>query len=162
MSRKCDLTGKSAQTGHKVSHSNHKTKRRFLPNLVNVTLTSDTLNRSVRFRISANALKTVDHRGGLDAFLAKAKDVELSPKALDLKRQLAKKKLCRSQLTSFFGLIWSIACESGRLFYARLQFLETDAPSRSSSVNCSRIVRWIIEKLSSETSVSTVSPLGVR
>jgi large subunit ribosomal protein L28 len=91
MSRKCDLTGKSAQTGHKVSHSNRKTKRRFLPNLVNVTLTSDALNRSVRFRISANALKTVDHRGGLDAFLAKAKDVELSPKALDLKRQLEKK-----------------------------------------------------------------------
>ncbi len=91
MSRKCDLTGKSAQTGHKVSHSNRKTKRRFLPNLVNVTLTSDTLNRSVRFRISANALKTVDHRGGLDAFLAKAKDVELSPKALDLKRALEKK-----------------------------------------------------------------------
>ncbi|ARP99471.1 50S ribosomal protein L28 [Pseudorhodoplanes sinuspersici] len=91
MSRKCDLTGKAAQTGHKVSHSNRKTKRRFLPNLVNVTLTSDTLNRSVRFRISANALKTVDHRGGLDAFLAKAKDVELSPKALELKRQLEKK-----------------------------------------------------------------------
>jgi large subunit ribosomal protein L28 len=93
MSRKCDLTGKGPLTGHKVSHSNRKTNRRFLPNLVNVTLTSDSLNRSVRFRISANALKTVDHRGGLDAFLAKAKDVELSPKALDLKRQLEKKKL---------------------------------------------------------------------
>ena len=91
MSRKCDLTGKSALTGNKVSHSNRKTKRRFLPNLVNVTLTSDSLNRSVRFRISANALKTVDHRGGLDAFLMKAKEVELSPKALDLKRQLKKK-----------------------------------------------------------------------
>ena len=91
MSRTCDLTGKGPQTGHKVSHSNHKSKRRFLPNLVNVTLTSDALSRSVRFRISANALKTVDHRGGLDAFLAKAKDVELSPKALDLKRQLEKK-----------------------------------------------------------------------
>jgi len=91
MSRTCDLTGKSAQTGHKVSHSNRKTKRRFLPNLVNVTLTSDALNRSVRFRISANALKTVDHRGGLDAFLAKAKDAELSPKALELKRALNKK-----------------------------------------------------------------------
>ena len=91
MSRKCDLTGKAFQTGHKVSHSNRKTKRRFLPNLVNVTLTSDTLNRSVRFRISANALKTVDHRGGLDAFLAKAKDGDLSPKALELKRQLQKK-----------------------------------------------------------------------
>lgn len=91
MSRKCDLTGKAPLTGHKVSHSNRKTKRRFLPNLVNVTLTSEALSRSVRFRISANALKTVDHRGGLDAFLAKAKDADLSPKALDIKRQLEKK-----------------------------------------------------------------------
>jgi len=91
MSRTCDLTGKGPLTGHKVSHSNRKTKRRFLPNLVNVTLTSEALARSVRFRISAHALKTVDHRGGLDAFLVKAKDVELSPKALDLKRQLEKK-----------------------------------------------------------------------
>ena len=91
MSRKCDLTGKAPLTGHKVSHSNRKTKRRFLPNLVNVTLTSETLEQSVRLRISANALRTVDHRGGLDAFLAKAKEVDLSPKALDLKRQLVKK-----------------------------------------------------------------------
>ena len=91
MSRKCDLTGKAPLTGNKVSHSNRKTKRRFLPNLVNVTLTSDALSRSVRFRISANALKTVDHRGGLDAFLAKAKDGDLSPKALDIKRQVEKK-----------------------------------------------------------------------
>lgn len=91
MSRKCDLTGKSAQVGHKVSHSNRKTKRRFLPNLVNVTLISDALGRSVRMRISANALKTVDHRGGLDAFLMKASDAELSAKALDLKKQVAKK-----------------------------------------------------------------------
>jgi large subunit ribosomal protein L28 len=57
-----------------------------------VTLISDTLGRSVRLRVSANAMKTVDHRGGLDAFLAKAKNTELSPKALDLKRQIAKKK----------------------------------------------------------------------
>jgi large subunit ribosomal protein L28 len=92
MSRRCDLTGKTAQVGHKVSHSNRKTKRRFLPNLCNVTLTSDTLGRNVRMRVSANALKTVDHRGGLDAFLAKAKDDELSPKALELKRQIDKKK----------------------------------------------------------------------
>jgi large subunit ribosomal protein L28 len=91
MSRRCELTGKSAQVGNKVSHSNHKTKRRFLPNLVNVTLISDSLGRSVRLRISANALKTVDHRGGLDAFLAKAKDDELSTKALDLKRLVSKK-----------------------------------------------------------------------
>ncbi|MGE3147648.1 MAG: 50S ribosomal protein L28 [Pseudorhodoplanes sp.] len=91
MSRRCDLTGKTALVGHKVSHSNRKTKRRFLPNLVNVTLISDQLSRSVRLRVSANALKTVDHRGGLDAFLLKAKAEDLSPKALELKRQLVKK-----------------------------------------------------------------------
>ena len=91
MSRRCELTGKTAQVGHKVSHSNIKTKRRFLPNLLNVTLQSDSLGRSVRMRISANALKSVDHRGGLDAFLVKARDAELSPRALELKRQVAKK-----------------------------------------------------------------------
>jgi large subunit ribosomal protein L28 len=92
MTWRCDLTGKKAQIGHKVSHSNHKTKRRFLPNLRNVTLISDTLGRSVRVRVSANALKTVDHRGGLDAFLLKAKDADLAPKMLDLKRAIAKKR----------------------------------------------------------------------
>jgi large subunit ribosomal protein L28 len=91
MSRKCDLTGKKALVGHKVSHSNRKTKRRFLPNLVNVTIQSDALARGVRLRISANALKTVDHRGGLDAFLVKAKADDLSPKALEIKRQVEKK-----------------------------------------------------------------------
>jgi large subunit ribosomal protein L28 len=92
MSRRCELTGKSAQVGHKVSHSNIKTKRRFLPNLLNVTMISDALGRSVRLRVSANALKSVDHRGGLDAYLAKARDAELSPRALELKRQIAKKR----------------------------------------------------------------------
>jgi large subunit ribosomal protein L28 len=92
MSRRCDLTGKTAQVGHKVSHSNIKTKRRFLPNLLNVTMISDALGRSVRLRVSANALKTVDHRGGLDAFLMKAKDDDLSTKALELKRQIRKKQ----------------------------------------------------------------------
>ena len=91
MSRRCELTGKSAQVGHKVSHSNIKTKRRFLPNLINVTLISDSLGRTVRLRISANALRSVDHRGGPDAFLVKARDAELSPRALELKRQIAKK-----------------------------------------------------------------------
>ena len=90
MSRRCDLTGKTAQVGHKVSHSNHKTKRRFLPNLLNVTLISDALGRSVKLRISANALKTVDHRGGLDAFLLRAKDEELAPKVRLLKRAIVK------------------------------------------------------------------------
>ena len=92
MSRRCDLTGKTAQVGHKVSHSNIKTKRRFLPNLLNVTMISDTLGRSVRLRVSAHAFKTVDHRGGLDAFLMKAKDDDLSAKALELKRQIRKKR----------------------------------------------------------------------
>ena len=92
MSRRCDLTGKMAQTGHKVSHSNRKTKRRFLPNLCNVTFMSDALNRSVKLRVSANALKSVDHRGGLDAFLMKARDEELSHEALELKRAIAKKR----------------------------------------------------------------------
>lgn len=90
MSRRCDLTGKAVLTGHLVSHSNRKTKRRFLPNLCNVTLESESLKRSVRLRISANALKSVDHRGGLDAFLKKARDEELSPRALELKRLIAK------------------------------------------------------------------------
>jgi large subunit ribosomal protein L28 len=89
---RCELTGKTRQIGHRVSHSNRKTKRRFLPNLLNVTLMSDLLGRSVRLRISANALKTVDHRGGLDGFLLKAKDTELSSRALELKRQVAKKR----------------------------------------------------------------------
>ena len=92
MSRRCELTGKSAQVGHKVSHSNIKTKRRFLPNLLNVTMISDALGRSVKLRVSANALKTVDHRGGLDAFLLKAADDDLSTRALELKRQIRKKK----------------------------------------------------------------------
>jgi large subunit ribosomal protein L28 len=91
MSRRCELTGKGAQVGHKVSHSNRKTKRRFLPNLLNVTVMSDALGRSVRLRVSANALKTIDHRGGLDAFLMKAKDAELSPRVLELKRQIRKR-----------------------------------------------------------------------
>jgi large subunit ribosomal protein L28 len=92
MSWRCDLTGKKPLVGHKVSHSNVKTKRRFLPNLRNVTLISDALGRRVRVRVSANALKTVDHRGGLDAFLLKAKDADLAPKMRELKKQIVKKK----------------------------------------------------------------------
>lgn len=92
MSWRCELTGKGPLVGHKVSHSNIKTKRRFMPNLVNVTLSSDILGRSVRARISANALKSVDHRGGLDAFLLKAKDTELAPRMLELKRAILKKQ----------------------------------------------------------------------
>jgi large subunit ribosomal protein L28 len=91
------LTGKGALVGHRVSHSNIKTKRRFLPNLFNVTMISDELGRSVKLRVSANAIKSVDHRGGLDAYLLKAKDGELSRRALDLKRQVLKKRAAAAQ-----------------------------------------------------------------
>lgn len=91
MSRRCELTGKAVQTGNLVSHSNRKTRTRFLPNLVNVSLISDSLQRSVRLRIAAAALRSVEHRGGLDAFLLKARDAELSVNALKLKREIVKK-----------------------------------------------------------------------
>ncbi|MEC7761468.1 MAG: 50S ribosomal protein L28 [Pseudomonadota bacterium] len=90
MSRVCELTGKGPTTGNNVSHANNKTKRRFLPNLNDVSLVSETLGRPIKFRISASALRTVDHRGGLDKFLAKAKDAELSAKALKVKKEIAK------------------------------------------------------------------------
>ena len=91
MSRRCELTGKGPMSGNNVSHANNKTRRRFLPNLVNVTLQSEALSQNVRLRISANALRTVEHRGGLDAFLAKADASELSQRARLLKKQIAKK-----------------------------------------------------------------------
>ena len=90
MSRVCELTGKGPMTGNNVSHANNKTRRRFLPNLNEVTLLSEKLNRGYSLRISAAALRSVDHRGGLDAFLAKAKDAELSDRALKIKREIAK------------------------------------------------------------------------
>lgn len=91
MARRCELTGKGVLVGNNVSHANNRTKRRFLPNLVNVTLISDALGESVRLRVSANALRSVEHRGGLDAFLAKASTEELSTRAQILKREIAKK-----------------------------------------------------------------------
>ncbi|MCP4208450.1 MAG: 50S ribosomal protein L28 [Shimia sp.] len=90
MSRRCELTGKGPMTGNNVSHAKNRTRRRFLPNLNDVTLQSETLGRGFKFRISAAALRTVDHRGGLDAFMAKAKDVELSDSALKVKKEIAK------------------------------------------------------------------------
>jgi large subunit ribosomal protein L28 len=97
MARVCELTGKKVLYGNLVSHANNKTRRRFMPNLCNVTLMSEALEKSVRLRISANALKTVEHRGGLDAFLLKAHEDELSPKAQKLKREIAKKQAGASQ-----------------------------------------------------------------
>jgi large subunit ribosomal protein L28 len=91
MSRRCEFTGKGWLSGHNVSHANNKTKTRFMPNLCDVTLISDALGNSYKFRICASALKTVEHRGGLDSFLLKAKDGELSVKARRLKHAIAKK-----------------------------------------------------------------------
>ena len=92
MSRVCELTGKRPMVGNNVSHANNKTKRRFLPNLQDVTLMSDALGRSVKLRISASALRTVDHRGGLDAFLDRAPEGALSARALRLKREIEKSR----------------------------------------------------------------------
>ena len=103
MSRRCELTGKGVQTGNLVSHSNRKTRTRFLPNLVNVTLASEALARSVRLRISAAALRSVEHRGGLDAFLAKASNDELSQNARELKREIEKKQAGASASRSTLG-----------------------------------------------------------
>jgi large subunit ribosomal protein L28 len=90
MSRVCELSGKAPMTGNTVSHANNKTRRRFLPNLNEVTLISDVLGQSFKLRISAAALRSVDHRGGLDAFLTKAKDDDLSPRAQQIKKDIAK------------------------------------------------------------------------
>ena len=90
MSRVCELTGKGPMVGNNVSHAKTRTRRRFLPNLNDVTLMSEALDQSFKLRISAAALRTVDHRGGLDAFLAKAKDADLSPRALKIKKDIAK------------------------------------------------------------------------
>ncbi len=90
MTRRCELTGKLPMSGQLRSHAENKTKRTFRPNLVNVTLMSDTLKRRVRLRISAHALRSVEHRGGLDAFLVKAGSDELSDRCRRLKRDIAK------------------------------------------------------------------------
>ena len=90
MSRVCELTGKGPMTGNTVSHANNKSRRRFLPNLNEVTLISDVLGQSFKLRVTAAALRSVDHRGGLDAYLAKAKDDELSAAALKIKKDIAK------------------------------------------------------------------------
>jgi large subunit ribosomal protein L28 len=92
MARRCELTGIAVQSGNKVSHSNRKTRTRFLPNLVQVTLVSDLLERSVRLRVTAAALRSVEHRGGLDDFLVKAHESELSQDAVKLKREITKKR----------------------------------------------------------------------
>jgi len=91
MSRICELTGKGRQVGHNVSHANNKTKRTFLPNLQNVTLMSDTLGTGVKLRVSTHGLRSVEHVGGLDNWLLKTRDIDLSLRARRLKREIAKK-----------------------------------------------------------------------
>ena len=92
MARRCELTGKSVLVGNNVSHANNKSKRRFLPNLKSVSLISDALGRTVRLRISTAALRTVEHRGGFDAFLVKARNDELSPRARLLRKDVLAKR----------------------------------------------------------------------
>ena len=92
MSRICELTGKGRQTGCNVSHANNRTKRVFLPNLQNVTLMSEALDRSFKFRVSTHGLRSVEHNGGLDNWLLKTADAKLSPRALKVKRELKKKQ----------------------------------------------------------------------
>ncbi|WP_448585167.1 50S ribosomal protein L28 [Thermaurantiacus sp.] len=96
MSRICELTGKGRQIGHNVSHANNRTKRTFLPNLQQVTLHSEVLDRRVRLRVSTHGLRSVEHVGGLDAWLLKARDSELSLKARRLKREVARAKAAAS------------------------------------------------------------------
>ena len=91
MSRRCELSGVNRQIGHKVSHSNIKTNREFQPKLVDVTLTSDALGKAYKLRITAAALRSVDHRGGLDAYLLKASEDELSTRAAKIRRDVKKK-----------------------------------------------------------------------
>ena len=88
MPKKCELTGKSPLKGHKVSHANNKAKRKFFPNLKNVTFKSDILKRNIRFSVSNSALRTVDYRGGLDFYLKSVKSFKLSPKAKKIRNKI--------------------------------------------------------------------------
>jgi len=91
MSKKCELTGKSPLKGHKVSHANNKAKRKFFPNLKNVTFKSDILKRNIRLSVSNAALRTVDYKGGLDFYLKSVRSFKLSSKAKKLKNQIIAK-----------------------------------------------------------------------
>jgi large subunit ribosomal protein L28 len=91
MSRRCELTGVGPMVGHNVSHSNIKTKRRFLPSLAEVSLASDALGQNFKLKITNAALRTLDFKGGLDAVLINSRDEVLSPRALKIKRQVKAK-----------------------------------------------------------------------
>ncbi len=97
MTRRCELTGTLPLSGQLRSHAENKTKRKFRPNLCNVTLMSDVLGTKVRLRVTARPLKSVEHRGGLDAFLLKADNEELSPTCLKLKREIQKARATKAE-----------------------------------------------------------------
>ena len=143
MARRCELTGKAVLTGNNVSHAKRRTKRRFLPNLCNVTLESEALKKRVRMTISAHALRSVEHRGGLDAFLMKAGDDELSLEGAPAQARHRQ--------------------EAGRAGRSRLLAARAGQHRLvSGSVNCMISVRCSALKLSSDISVSTVSPDAAR
>lgn len=96
MSRRCELTGKGLMVGNNVSHANNKTKRTYRPNLQIVALASDLLGNSYKLKISTSALRSVDRNGGLDPFILKCRDTQLSPRALRLKRAIAKKAAAKA------------------------------------------------------------------
>ncbi len=93
MARRCAVTGKGVMTGNNVSHANNRTRRRFLPNLQETSFLSDILGRLIRLRVSVNGIRSVEHAGGIDAFLTKARKEDLSIDALDFKRKIEKKKV---------------------------------------------------------------------
>ncbi len=90
MARRCQVTGKGVMTGNNVSHANNRTRRRFLPNLQETALLSDVLGQMIRLRLSTHAIRTIEHNGGLDAFLAKAKAADLPMEARRLKKRIEK------------------------------------------------------------------------
>jgi large subunit ribosomal protein L28 len=92
MARRCAASGRGVQSGNNVSHANNKTRRRFMPNLHAVTMLSDTLRVKVRLRLTSHGLRTVEKRGGIDAFLMSTPDAKLQPEALTLKRRVKKAK----------------------------------------------------------------------
>lgn len=90
MARRCAITGKGVQTGNNVSHANNKSRRRFLPNLQETSLLSDALGQMVRLRLTVHAIRTIEHNGGLDAFLLKTPNTKLTEEALKVKRRITK------------------------------------------------------------------------
>lgn len=143
MARRCELTGKAVLTGNNVSHANRRTRRRFLPNLCNVTLESDALKKRVRLTISAAALRSVEHRGGLDAYLAKAREdgSRSRPNASNAKSPRRKPRRLRAASPQRRRGAASVGFSSGR-------------------ANCINSVRCSGLKLSSDINVRMVSPHG--